>query len=195
MLLARGGRCDAIDATVACSAAGGDDILTSGPGGLRALAEAGGIHVGLIPSETPGRPIRTVVWQGRSSAVRARRWRLSRRGRGAGASKISGANEDIRSGKCPRPRQHVSWRGRLTRPLMHVERIVLRPQATNCEQDRPSCDHFGGLPVMAAHGAVPCECQARPALVIRAGAVCSPRIQVRDRVGLTRMCVRDERSG
>ena len=39
----------AIDATVVCLAADGDDILTSDPGGLRALAEAAGIHVGLIP--------------------------------------------------------------------------------------------------------------------------------------------------
>jgi hypothetical protein len=40
MLLARGGRCDSIDATVVCLAVGVDDMLTSGPGGLRVLVEA-----------------------------------------------------------------------------------------------------------------------------------------------------------
>jgi hypothetical protein len=49
MLLARSGRSDAIDATVVCLAADGDDILTSDPGDLRALAEAAGIHVELVP--------------------------------------------------------------------------------------------------------------------------------------------------
>jgi hypothetical protein len=49
MLLARSGQSDAIDATVVCLAADGDDILTSDPGDLRALAEAAGIHVELIP--------------------------------------------------------------------------------------------------------------------------------------------------
>jgi hypothetical protein len=48
MLLARSGRTDAIDATVVCLAADGDDILTSDPGDLRALAEAAEIHVELI---------------------------------------------------------------------------------------------------------------------------------------------------
>jgi hypothetical protein len=49
MLLARGGHADAIDATVVCLAGDGDDILTSDTGDLRALAEAAGIHVDLIP--------------------------------------------------------------------------------------------------------------------------------------------------
>ncbi len=49
MLLARGGQSDAIDATVVCLAADGDDILTSDPGDLRALAEAAEIHVELVP--------------------------------------------------------------------------------------------------------------------------------------------------
>jgi len=49
MLLARTGRADAIDAAVVCLAADGDDILTSDPGDLRALAEAADIHVELIP--------------------------------------------------------------------------------------------------------------------------------------------------
>jgi hypothetical protein len=40
---------DAIDATVVCLAGDGDDILTSDTGDLRALAEAAGIHVDLIP--------------------------------------------------------------------------------------------------------------------------------------------------
>jgi hypothetical protein len=57
MLLARGGRCDSIDATVVCPAAGGDDILASGPGGLRALAGAAGIHAGLIPSGRLPEPV------------------------------------------------------------------------------------------------------------------------------------------
>jgi hypothetical protein len=49
MLLARSGQADAIDAAVVCLAADGDDILTSDPGDLRALAEAAGIHVELVP--------------------------------------------------------------------------------------------------------------------------------------------------
>lgn len=48
MLLARSGHVDAIDATVVCLAADGDDILTSDPGDLRGLAEAAEIHVELI---------------------------------------------------------------------------------------------------------------------------------------------------
>ena len=49
MLLARSGHSDAIDATVVCLAADGDDILTSDPGDLRVLAEAAGIHVEIVP--------------------------------------------------------------------------------------------------------------------------------------------------
>ena len=49
MLLARTGLSDAIDATVVCLAADGDDILTSDAGDLRTLAEAAEIHVELIP--------------------------------------------------------------------------------------------------------------------------------------------------
>jgi len=49
MLLARSGQSDAIDAAVVCLAADGDDILTSDPGDLRALAEAAEIHIDLIP--------------------------------------------------------------------------------------------------------------------------------------------------
>jgi hypothetical protein len=49
MLLARSGQSDAVDASVVCLAADGDDILTSDPGDLRALAEAADIHVELIP--------------------------------------------------------------------------------------------------------------------------------------------------
>lgn len=49
MLLARSGHSDAIDATLVCLAADGDDILTSDPDDLRALAEAADVHVDLIP--------------------------------------------------------------------------------------------------------------------------------------------------
>jgi hypothetical protein len=49
MLLARSGTSDAVDATVVCLAADGDDILTSDPGDLHALAHAAEIHVDLIP--------------------------------------------------------------------------------------------------------------------------------------------------
>ena len=49
MLLARSGQSDAIDATVVCLAADGDDILTSDPGDLRALAQAAEIHLELLP--------------------------------------------------------------------------------------------------------------------------------------------------
>jgi len=48
MLLAVGGGSDAINAAVVCLAEDGDDILTSDPGDLRALAEAAGVHVELI---------------------------------------------------------------------------------------------------------------------------------------------------
>jgi len=48
VLLARSGHADAIDATVVCLAADSDDILTSDPGDLRALAQAAEIHVDLI---------------------------------------------------------------------------------------------------------------------------------------------------
>jgi hypothetical protein len=49
VLLARGGASDVVDASVVCLADDGDDILTSDPGDLLALAEAAGIHVELIP--------------------------------------------------------------------------------------------------------------------------------------------------
>jgi len=49
ILLARADHSDALDATVICLAADGDDILTSDPDDLRTLAEAAGIHVELIP--------------------------------------------------------------------------------------------------------------------------------------------------
>lgn len=48
MLLAASGQSDAIDATVVCLARDGDDILTSDPDDLRALALAAGVHVELI---------------------------------------------------------------------------------------------------------------------------------------------------
>jgi hypothetical protein len=47
-LLGRSGQSDAIDAAVICLAVDGDDILTSDPGDLRALAQAAGIHVELV---------------------------------------------------------------------------------------------------------------------------------------------------
>src|SRR6266571_3291444 len=49
MLLAGSGQSDAIDATVVCLAGDGDEILTSDPGDLRALAEAADVHVDIIP--------------------------------------------------------------------------------------------------------------------------------------------------
>jgi len=49
ILLARSGLADAIDAAVVWLAADGDDILTSDPGDLRALAQTAGVHVELIP--------------------------------------------------------------------------------------------------------------------------------------------------
>jgi hypothetical protein len=49
MLLARSRQADAVDAAVMCLASDGDDILTSDPGDLLALAEAAEIHVELIP--------------------------------------------------------------------------------------------------------------------------------------------------
>ena len=49
VLLALGGLAAATDAADVCLAADGDDILTSDPGDLRALAQAAGVHVELIP--------------------------------------------------------------------------------------------------------------------------------------------------
>ena len=49
VLLARSGLADPLDAAVVCLAGDGDDILTSDPGDLRALAQAAGVHVELIP--------------------------------------------------------------------------------------------------------------------------------------------------
>jgi len=48
-LLGRSGGADAIDAAIVCLAGDGDEILTSDPNDLRALAEAAGLHVELIP--------------------------------------------------------------------------------------------------------------------------------------------------
>jgi hypothetical protein len=48
VLLGRSGHSDAIDAAVVCLAADGDDILTSDPGDLLALAQAADIHVEII---------------------------------------------------------------------------------------------------------------------------------------------------
>lgn len=47
-LLARAGTSDVIDAAVVLLASDGDDILTSDPEDLAALAEAGGTHADLI---------------------------------------------------------------------------------------------------------------------------------------------------
>lgn len=48
-LLGRAGGDDAIDAALVCLAADGDDVLTSDPSDLRALAQAARVHVELIP--------------------------------------------------------------------------------------------------------------------------------------------------
>ncbi len=48
MLLARSGLADAIDAAVVCLASDGDDIFTSDPGCLWALAQAAGVLIELI---------------------------------------------------------------------------------------------------------------------------------------------------
>lgn len=47
-LLARTGSTDVIDAAVVLLAADGDEIYTSDPDDLRALAEAAGVHVDLV---------------------------------------------------------------------------------------------------------------------------------------------------
>ena len=49
VLLGRSGTGDAVDAALVRLAADGDDILTSDPEDLRALAEASGVHVDLVP--------------------------------------------------------------------------------------------------------------------------------------------------
>jgi hypothetical protein len=48
VLLRRSGGSDAIDASLVCLAQDGDDILTSDPGDLQALARTFGAHVELI---------------------------------------------------------------------------------------------------------------------------------------------------
>ncbi len=50
VLLALTGGSDAIDASVICLAADGDEILTSDVADLRPLAEAADVHVDLIPA-------------------------------------------------------------------------------------------------------------------------------------------------
>jgi hypothetical protein len=52
-LLARTGTSDAIDASVICLAQDGDDVLTSDPADLQALARAAGVHVDLISVLAP----------------------------------------------------------------------------------------------------------------------------------------------
>jgi hypothetical protein len=49
VLLGRSGASDAVGAALVCLAADGDDILTSDPDDLRALAGAAGVHVDLVP--------------------------------------------------------------------------------------------------------------------------------------------------
>lgn len=49
VLLGRSRGDDAVDAALVCLAADGDDILTSDPGDLRALAVAAGVHIDLVP--------------------------------------------------------------------------------------------------------------------------------------------------
>lgn len=48
LLLAVSGETDAIDSAVVCLADDGDDVLTSDPRDLLALAEAAGVHIDLI---------------------------------------------------------------------------------------------------------------------------------------------------
>ncbi len=48
VLLGRSGAGDAVDAALVCLAGDGDDILTSDPEDLRALAEAADVHVDLV---------------------------------------------------------------------------------------------------------------------------------------------------
>ena len=50
VLLALSGGSDAVDASVVCLARDGDDILTSDPGDLLALARVADVHVELIPA-------------------------------------------------------------------------------------------------------------------------------------------------
>ncbi|MGH9106435.1 MAG: hypothetical protein ACRDZX_11500 [Acidimicrobiales bacterium] len=49
MLLGQSGGDDVVDAALGCLVADGDDVLTSDPEDLRALAEAAGVHVDLVP--------------------------------------------------------------------------------------------------------------------------------------------------
>ena len=49
LLLGRSRTGDAVDAALICLAVDADEILTSDPGDLRALAEAAGVHVDLVP--------------------------------------------------------------------------------------------------------------------------------------------------
>lgn len=49
VLLGRAGAADAVDALVVVLATDGDEVLTSDPADLRALAEAAGLHVEIVP--------------------------------------------------------------------------------------------------------------------------------------------------
>jgi hypothetical protein len=49
MLLGRSRVTDAVDAALFSLAVDGDDILTSDTGDFKALAEAAGVHVDLVP--------------------------------------------------------------------------------------------------------------------------------------------------
>jgi hypothetical protein len=49
MLLGRSRVTDAVDAALISLAVDGDDILTSDTGDFKALAEAAGVHVDLVP--------------------------------------------------------------------------------------------------------------------------------------------------
>ena len=93
MLLARSGQSDAAGATVVCLAGDGDDILTSDTGDLRALAEAAGIHVDLIPVCAARQAHLYPHGRRQGQLPGARRWGPAPHGGVAGASNISGANE------------------------------------------------------------------------------------------------------
>lgn len=49
LLLGHSGTADVLEAALVCLAADGDDILTGGPGDVRALAQAAGVQVDLFP--------------------------------------------------------------------------------------------------------------------------------------------------
>ncbi len=82
MLLARSGNCDAVDATVVCLAADGDDVGTSDPGDLRAWPKRpGSTSTSSLSHQAASTCIRGRRPEPAVSCPESRRWWTSRHGK------------------------------------------------------------------------------------------------------------------